>query len=51
LTKKAVEVIEQHGGVAKSCVLVANAEGVLPDYVGEARPGKPPKFFWEHAGN
>lgn len=47
LTKKAVDVIVQAGGTARSCVLIAQEDGLLPDYVAETCRDKPPKFFWE----
>ncbi len=47
LTKKAVQAIEELGGRARSCVLIAWEGGEQPDYVGTTCPGEPPKFFWE----
>jgi adenine/guanine phosphoribosyltransferase-like PRPP-binding protein len=49
LTRKAVESVEQQGGVARSCVLVAREGALLPDYVAETCTDKPPKFFWEQS--
>lgn len=48
LTRKAVRAIEEHGGIAKSCVLIAWKDGVQPDYVAEICEGEPPDFYWEH---
>jgi len=49
LTRKAVDVVVELNGVAKSCVLVAWEGGVQPDFVAETCIGKPPKFYWEPA--
>ncbi len=47
LTGKAVDAVVEHGGIAKSCVLIAWEGGVQPDFVAETCTGKPPKFYWE----
>ena len=47
LTQKAVTIIENHGGKAKSCVLIAWKEGIQPDYIADTCLGNPPDFFWE----
>ena len=48
LTQKAVNVVEEHGGKAKSCVLIAWNKGIHPDYIAEICEGEPPDFFWEY---
>lgn len=48
LTQKAVTAIENLGGKAKSCVLIAWKEGIQPDFVAETCTGEPPDFFWEY---
>jgi hypoxanthine phosphoribosyltransferase len=47
LTAHAVAAVRERGGVAKSCVLLARADGLRADYYAETCPGKPPKFYWE----
>lgn len=47
LTKKAVDAVVEHGGVAKSCVLIAWQDGIQPDYVAETCAAEPPDFYWE----
>ncbi|MBL8121796.1 hypothetical protein JNM87_03535 [Candidatus Saccharibacteria bacterium] len=47
LTKKAVDSVVEHGGMAKSCVLIAWQEGIQPDYVAETCEAEPPDFYWE----
>lgn len=47
LTGKAVDVVLEHGGIAKSCVLIAWKEGIQPDFVAETCTGEPPNFYWE----
>jgi hypothetical protein len=47
LTREAVEAVTRRGGEAKSCVLIASAQGKQPDFVGETCEGKPPKYYWE----
>lgn len=47
LTRKAVTAVEDKGGRAKSCVLIAWKGGVQPDYVAETCAGEPPNFYWE----
>lgn len=47
LTRKAVDAVTEHGGLAKSCVLIAWEGGLQPDFVAETCKGKPPKFYWE----
>lgn len=48
LTQKAVTAVENLGGKAKSCVLIAWIEGIQPDFVAETCAGEPPDFFWEY---
>ena len=48
LTRKAVTTVEDKGGTAKSCVLIAWKDGVQPDYVAETCIGEPPDFYWEY---
>lgn len=48
LTRKAVRAVEERGGVAKSCVLIAWKEGIQPDYVAETCADEPPEFYWEY---
>lgn len=48
LTRKAVTAVEDKGGTAKSCVLIAWKDGVQPDYVAETCAGEPPDFYWEY---
>jgi hypoxanthine phosphoribosyltransferase len=50
LTGKAVEAVVERGGIAKSCVLIAWAGGVQPDFVAATCTGKPPRFYWELPG-
>jgi orotate phosphoribosyltransferase-like protein len=47
LTQKAVKAIEENGGKAKSCVLIAWEKGIQPDYIAETFEEEPPDFFWE----
>jgi orotate phosphoribosyltransferase-like protein len=47
LTKKAVKAVEENGGKAKSCVLIAWKDGIQPDYVAETSEDDPPVFYWE----
>jgi hypoxanthine phosphoribosyltransferase len=47
LTGKAVDVVQDHGGIAKSCVLISWKEGIQPDFVAETCTGEPPDFYWE----
>lgn len=47
LTRKAVTAIEDRGGKAKSCVLIAWKKGLQPDFVAETCTGEPPDFYWE----
>lgn len=47
LTKKAVETVEQRGGMAKSCVLMAWSEGIQPDFVATSCGEDVPDFYWE----
>lgn len=49
LTVKAVDSVVQHGGIAKSCVLLAWDGGIQPNFVAETCPTKPPKFYWEQS--
>lgn len=49
LTGKIVDVVVDHGGTAKSCVLIAWEGGIQPDYVAETCTGRPPNFYWEPA--
>lgn len=44
LTYSVVKLIEKHGGIARSCVLIANRHGRQPDYVGKRCNGKPSDF-------
>jgi len=48
LTRKAVTAVEDKGGIAKSCVLIAWEKGIQPDYVAETCAGEPPDFYWEY---
>jgi hypoxanthine phosphoribosyltransferase len=48
LTQKVVKAVEEQGGRAKSCVLIAWEKGMQPDYVAETCNGEPPDFFWEY---
>ena len=48
LTRKAVAAVEEHGGTAKSCVLIAWKEGIRPDFIAETCTGEPPDFYWEY---
>lgn len=48
LTQKAVTAVEDRGGKAKSCVLIAWKDGIQPDFVAETCDGEPPDFFWEY---
>lgn len=48
LTQKAVTAVENRGGQAKSCVLIAWKDGIHPDYVAETCVGEPPDFYWEY---
>ncbi len=48
LTRKAVAAVKEHGGQAKSCVLIAWKDGIQPDYVAETCRDEPPDFFWEN---
>ena len=47
LTSKAVTAVEERGGKARSCVLIAWEEGIQPDFVAETCTGEPPDFYWE----
>ncbi len=47
LTAAVVRTIEERGGTARSCVLIARADGLLPHFFAKLWPGRPPKFFWE----
>ena len=47
LAKKVIETVEQHGGTAKSCVLMAWSEGFQPDFVAAACGEDVPDFYWE----
>lgn len=47
LTRKAVDVVAEHGGIARSCVLIAWKGGIQPDFVAETCEGEPPDFYWE----
>ena len=47
LTRKAVTAVEEHGGKAKSCVLIAWEKGIQPDYIAQTCEGEPPDFYWE----
>jgi hypoxanthine phosphoribosyltransferase len=47
LTKKIVDIVEQHGGTAKSCVLMAWEKGVQPDFVAITCAENVPDFYWE----
>ncbi len=48
LTRKAVGAVEERGGKAKSCVLIAWRDGIQPDFVAQTCEGEPPDFYWEH---
>ncbi len=47
LIKKAVDSVEEHGGTAKSCVLMAWSDGLQPDFVVTSCGEDVPDFYWE----
>lgn len=46
LTETMVKLVEDHGGTARSCVIIANRHGKQPHYVAKRCNGKPPDFDW-----
>jgi hypoxanthine phosphoribosyltransferase len=47
LIRRAVAEVTARGGEAKSCVLIANDQGILPDIIATTCAGNVPEFFWE----
>lgn len=47
LTKKIVEIVAEHGGGARSAVLMAWSGGVQPDFVATSCGEDVPDFYWE----